>query len=90
MAHDEVHWLEANLRERRLEVWSVVENDVVGVSQVGVDGGDAVVEFGEVWIKEELKNIRQYKIPVFLAEQSLKKHRSKVWIPSYPLVIKNF
>ena len=69
MAHDEVHWLEANLRERRLEVWSVVENDVVGVSQVGVDGGDAVVEFGEVWIKEELKNIRQYKIPVFLAEQ---------------------
>ena len=51
---------------------------MVGVSQVGVDGGDAVVEFGEVWIKEELKNIRQYKIPVFLAEQSLKKHRSKV------------
>ena len=69
MAHDEVHWLEANLRERRLEVWSVVENDVVGVSQVGVDGGDAVVEFGEVWIKEELKNISQCKIPVFLAEQ---------------------
>ena len=69
MAHDEVHWLEANLCERRLEVWSVVENDVVGVSQVGVDGGDAVVEFGEVWIKEELKNISQCKIPVFLAEQ---------------------
>ena len=55
LAHDEVHWLKADLSERGPEVWSVVQNDVVGVGQVGVDRRDPVVQPCEVFIKEELK-----------------------------------
>ena len=55
LAHDEVHRLKPDLSERGPEVWSMVQNDVVRVSQVRVDCWNPVVQLCEVFIKEELK-----------------------------------
>ena len=55
LAHDKIHRLKADLSKRGPEVWGIVQNDVVRVSQVCVDCRDAVVQLCEVFIKEELK-----------------------------------
>ena len=57
LAHDEVHRLKTNLSEWGLEVWSIVQNDVVIFSQVCVDGWNPVVQRCKVFIKKELQKV---------------------------------
>ena len=56
LAHNKVHRLKSNLGERRPEVRSMVEDDVVNIDKVCVDCWDSIVKLCEAWIEKELKS----------------------------------